>query len=661
MTFFDKSSKEYKDPGFENAYKFFNQAPVIIGFVRGENYVVEFANEELLKIWKVDNSIYGKSIFAVFPELEAQGFRQLLDNVCATGNPFTAYELPIVFDRGEIKDTYYFDFIYQPFYEGDKITGVIAVGHEVTEKVNAKKTVERGDRKWKQLADSLPVFVWTADEKGSIDFLNARWYEITGLTPEQSLGYGWASAMHPDDLKRCLEEWSYALANRSLVEIEVRYRQKDGTYLWVLARGIPVIENDVLISWHGTGTDISGQKNIERKLEENIQGRTKEILEKTNLLDSILQNSTNGISVSELIFDDAGHVIDARTILANDAAVQFIGLPKEDYLTKPATYFDPGIISSPYGQACIKTLQTGEPFIMRYFLDFSNRWLELTVSRMDEKHLIHNFTDVTTIREAEIKLERTLDELRYSNANLEEFAYAASHDLKEPIRKSLFFANKLKEDLKGKLTVEQDFLFNRLESSQSRMQKLIEDLLEYSQAAKGSADKNEIDLNEALTSVLEDLELEIQKRAATITIDKLPKISGNKRQIHQLFQNLIGNALKYSNQNQAIEIKVSSVMLKGVDAGNHLPQDKQENLFHLIKVSDNGIGFEQKYADKIFKVFTRLHSDEQYRGSGIGLSIVKKVVESHNGFVWAESEEGKGAVFSILLPEHSADSASKNG
>src|SRR5688572_10140443 len=123
----------------ESIYKIFDQAPVVIGFVRGEEYVLEFANEALLKVWKVDATVFGKSLFAVFPELERQGFRHLLDNVRQTGNPFSAYEYPIQFERRDVVDTYYFDFIYQPFYEAGEITGVIAVGYDVTEKVVAKQ------------------------------------------------------------------------------------------------------------------------------------------------------------------------------------------------------------------------------------------------------------------------------------------------------------------------------------------------------------------------------------------------------------------------------------------------------------------------------------------------------------------------------------------
>lgn len=634
---------------FENTYRFFDQAPVIIGFVRGDDYVIEFANDALLKVWKVDRSVYTKSLFNVFPELEEQGFRALLDNVRKTGNPFKAFEYPIAFERSGAEEIYYFDFIYQPFYEEGVVSGVISVGHDVTEKVLAKKMAERGEKKWQQIANTLPVIVWTADAKGNVDFFNDLWYNTTGLSREDSLGFGWTKTIHPDDIEHCLEVWNAALANHTFYEVQIRYRRKDGNYIWILARGVPIIENKVVVGWYGTSTDITEHKNLEEQLHETAKGREQEIEQKESLLQNILRHSTNGISVSRMILNEQGAVVDAQTILANDAAVKYIGLPKEDYLSKPASYFDPNIIASPYGQACINTLKSGEPFIMRYFLEFTKRWLELTVSRMDDLHLIHHFTDVTMVREAELKLEKTLEDLKYSNANLEEFAYAASHDLKEPIRKAQFYSNRIRRELNETLTVEQRALFDRLENSQERMRKLIEDLLEYSQAAKGLADREVIDLNEEIQSVLEDLELEVRTKEASIHVHQLPVIEGNRRQIHQLFQNLISNALKYDKPGIHPLITVQSETGVGKNFKSDLPEDVADGPFHLIRVTDNGIGFEQVHADRIFKVFTRLHV-QHYKGSGIGLSIVKKVVESHHGFVWAESEPSKGSVFNILLP-----------
>jgi signal transduction histidine kinase len=204
----------------------------------------------------------------------------------------------------------------------------------------------------------------------------------------------------------------------------------------------------------------------EQELQQRVRARTAELESQKNLLNSILTNSSNGISVTEMIKDASGNVIDATTILANDAAVRFTGLPKDIYLSKRATDLDPDIFSKPYGKTCVQTLATGEPAFIQYFLEVTGRWLELTISKMDDNHLIHIFTDVTPIKESQLQLEKTVEELRRSNRNLEEFAHAASHDLKEPIRKVHLFSNMLKQSFPS-LDGEQQRLFDALKMPRS--------------------------------------------------------------------------------------------------------------------------------------------------------------------------------------------------
>ena len=760
--------------GIREAYRFFVNAPVIIGYVRGDDYVIDFANEGLLKVWQRSKKIIGTPLLKAIPEFEGQGIKELLDQVRLTGKPFHATEHPLTFVRGERTETRYFDFVYQPFYENenDKVaSGVISVGHDVSEQVQirhkfrnvldqaqnpililkgremtldianeallnlwqidrtaigkpfleilpemkdqgymeilqrvydtgeayhgyempawfrgadgiprnvffnfiyqpyrepggeisgvlvmasdataqvlAKREMERNQRKWKDIANSMPVIVWAASGDGRITFFNDQWYHFTGLTEAESMDFNWTKVLHPDDLDRCLSVWRDALAKEKSYEIEARYRAKDGHYSWVIARGVPIKQDGKFVGWYGTSTDIDKLKQLESTLETKVRQRTEELEAKNKLLDNILKNSSNGITVSKMIFDEAGNVVDALTIMANDAAVKFSGLPRDLYLTKTATEFDPNIIASPYGQKCISTLKTGEPSVIQYFLEFTSRWLELTISKMDDRHLIHIFTDVTPIKQAQLQLEKTIDDLKFANANLEEFAYAASHDLKEPVRKIQLFAGRLKEGLTDKLDTEQNRYFERLESSTIRMMNLIDDLLEYSQAASGTAEPGSVDLNQTLTNVLEDLEIEIAKKQAAVSVGALPEIKGNSRQMHQLFQNLISNSLKYSQPVIPPEIRIVSRVVNGRDTSSELPPDIK---FHCIEVTDNGIGFDQKYADGIFKLFTRLHSDPQYKGSGIGLSIVKKVVENHHGYIFAKSRPGHGATFTLLLP-----------
>ncbi len=253
-------------------------------------------------------------------------------------------------------------------------------------------------------------------------------------------------------------------------------------------------------------------------------------------------------------------------------------------------------------------------------------------------------------------LERTLDlealnqELKRSNDKLEEFAYAASHDMKEPIRKIQFFTDRLRKELEPTLNEEQSRLFGRIGHAATRMSTLIEDLLTYSHVSKGIPHLATIDLNQKVRNVLEDLELEIEEKGAKITVGSLPSITGHRQQIQQLFQNLLGNALKYSRPGIPPEIEISSRLVYGHETTLSLKGPEAENQYHLIEVNDKGIGFDQKDAERIFHVFTRLHGKTEYPGTGIGLSIVQKVVDNHNGHIWAESEPGKGSSFKVLLP-----------
>jgi signal transduction histidine kinase len=172
-----------------------------------------------------------------------------------------------------------------------------------------------------------------------------------------------------------------------------------------------------------------------------------------------------------------------------------------------------------------------------------------------------------------------------------------------------------------------------------RMGLLVDDLLTYSQLRTLPDDMELVDLEALWRQILEDLALEVQDKNAMVRLVDLPTVLGYRRQLQQLFQNLLSNALKYTNPGQPVEIDIScnKVLENGID-------------YYQVQVKDNGIGFEQEHAERIFQLFTRLHGKHEYAGTGIGLSIVKKVIENHQGKIWAESELGKGSVFTLLLP-----------
>ncbi len=243
------------------------------------------------------------------------------------------------------------------------------------------------------------------------------------------------------------------------------------------------------------------------------------------------------------------------------------------------------------------------------------------------------------LAEANESLQAINKELQRSNQNLEEFAHAASHDLKEPIRKITFFAHQLKDQLTTHLKEAELRSFGRIENATERMGALIDDLLLYSHVSQRPHETEAIDLNVKVQRVLEDLELDIEEKKAVVHVEKLPVVQGYRRQLQQLFQNLISNALKYSKADVPPVIDISASMVT-----------ESNRRYHVITVKDNGIGFDQQYADKIFQMFARLHGKHEYSGTGVGLSIVKKVVENHHGHIQVQSLPGHGSTFTIYLP-----------
>ena len=253
--------------------------------------------------------------------------------------------------------------------------------------------------------------------------------------------------------------------------------------------------------------------------------------------------------------------------------------------------------------------------------------------------------DVTDMMQAHEELQKLNAELEKSNSDLEQFAYVASHDLQEPLRKIQTFSELSERNLDKKEDLKK--YLNKVSSSAHRMTELIKAVLNYSRLVKTDKQYVEVDLEEVLNSIFGDLELLIEEKHAIIRHDKLPVIYGIQLQLHQLFLNLISNALKFTDRQP--EIFITSRILNGRDAPPHLSLNRNGD-YLLLKFTDNGIGFDQKFQDKIFSIFQRLHNDRNIPGTGIGLALCKKIVENHGGIITVQSKVNEGTTFYIYLP-----------
>ncbi len=239
--------------------------------------------------------------------------------------------------------------------------------------------------------------------------------------------------------------------------------------------------------------------------------------------------------------------------------------------------------------------------------------------------------------------------LKTINQDLDRFAYVASHDLQEPLRKILLFSDRIMTNMENYTDPSLQLYLKKITTATQRMQQLVNDLLKFSRHTHDILDLEKIDLNTLLTEVLSDMETDIQRKNANITFDKLPTLFAIPSQIRQLFQNLISNSIKFAKPNVSPVININSELVNGASITG-VDKKHSNALYYNISVRDNGIGFDRKFADDIFVVFKRLHSYHEFEGTGIGLSICKKIVEKHNGFITAESEVDQGSMFTVSLP-----------
>lgn len=265
------------------------------------------------------------------------------------------------------------------------------------------------------------------------------------------------------------------------------------------------------------------------------------------------------------------------------------------------------------------------------------------VSGSDSGEIIASIVDISERREYEHRIQQHNAALERSNKELEEFAFIASHDLREPLRKIISFSRLLMSNDYGQFTREGEEFTNYIVSAAERMRELLDSLLSYSRITSHGKSFAKTRLNEVIEEVQSDLQLSIDEASATVDVGQLADIDADSSQLRQLMQNLINNALKYRHQERPLRIQIRGKKLR--------------NGHYRLSVSDNGIGFDPRYNDQVFEVFKRLHGRSEYPGTGMGLAICRKIVERHGGVIQAEGSPDGGAVFTIDLPVEQAESS----
>lgn len=447
-------------------------------------------------------------------------------------------------------------------------------------------------------------------------------------------------AIHRDDQPHVNLRIKHAIETGEDYEAEYRVFDIDKKEHWVLGRGRAKIENNVPVSLTGSLIDITDRKEVEATLAESEER---------------FRTLANSITQLAWIADADGWIQ-----WYNDRWYDYTGTTLEemkgwgwekvhhpDYKDRVVSFAK-------------EVWQKGEPWEIVFPLKNKNgeyRWFltrGVPVKNKDGKviHWIGTNTDINEHKQAEALLEQRVkertQELELRNRELEQFTYVSHHDLQEPLRKIAFFSDLIKNESYAQLSESSKNSFDKIINAAQRMSVALKDVLNYASLSK-EEQYSSVDLNSILTEVQIDLELLIKEKEAKVYTSSLPVILAVPLQMHQLFYNLLSNALKFAKPEVPPEIHITCRMLKTseIEAHSYLNKTKQ---YYQIHFQDNGIGFNPESADKIFGMFQRLHNRTNYSGTGIGLALCKKVVANHGGKIWAESSANKGATFIVVLP-----------
>lgn len=376
----------------------------------------------------------------------------------------------------------------------------------------------------------------------------------------------------------------------------------------------------------------------------HVQARTQELQKLQSQYESILNSAGEGIY---------GVDLKGRTTFVNPATARITGWKVEELIGKSESEVFHRLGSPEQGSDGGTNGQRADHHLF-YRRDGSSFPAEYTRTPIREKDreigAVVIFKDITERKRAEEALNRKAAELSRSNAELEQFAYVASHDLQEPLRKIQAFGDRLKTKCDAvNLQEGRDYL-ERMQSAAARMQTLINDLLTFSRVISASQPFVPVDLNAIAKGVLGDLEVRIEQTKAKVEVGELPTIEADPMQMRQLLQNLIGNALKFQPPEARPVIRIHARILKSPFAGT--PEEDPLAEQCELTIQDNGIGFDEKYLDKIFAVFQRLHGRNEYEGTGVGLAVCRRITDRHEGIINAKSKPGEGAAFIITLPVH---------
>jgi PAS domain S-box-containing protein len=505
------------------------------------------------------------------------------------------------------------------------------------DRYKTEEALRASEARYRSFVEKTSIVSWTTNPAGEVTEDIPSFRAFTGQSYEDVKGNGWSKGVHPDDLSKTLEVWKKAVETKGEYNIIYRLKRYDGEYRYMSIRGVPVLDvKGKIQEWIGTGQDITEQKIAENKLKQR-EASLNDAQRLTHLGSWDYDIVNNNLAWSDEFYR-IYEINPAEFGASYEAFLAAVHPDDRDFVDK--SYTNSVKNKTPYNIVHRLLMADGR---IKYIHEIGETFYDETGKPLRS---IGTGQDITERKLAQDKIQNLNDELEKrvakrtaqlesANKELETFSYSVSHDLRTPLRAIDGYSMILLEEYNDKLDDEGKRLLNVVRSNTERMSKLIDDILHFSRAGRASISFSDTDLESVLKDILESLEPEIKKKSIQINVGQLPRAVCDRGMIHQVFENLITNAVKFSGKKENPVIEIAGKI-------------EGDNAIYYVK--DNGAGFDMKYVSKLFGVFQRLHSDEEFEGTGIGLAIVKQIINRHGGSVWAESEPEKGATFYFSIP-----------
>ena len=607
-----------------------------------------YENDTIARLNGTDpESVVGKRLLELFPGHASSPFLEAYKHAAETGETR----------------------ILEAFYHGDSILtptwfriavvsmekDIAILAQDITERKQAEETLRESEAKLQAALASIPDAVFISDAEGRLVNFNDAFgiYHRFRSKDECSRSIAdcptYLDAYMADGHPAPPEMWAIprALRGERVTNTEYTLRRKDTGESWVGSYSFSPIrdKDDVIIGSVVVARDITEQQKMKEELRKSRDELELRVLERTAELSTAGDNLRKQAALLDLAHDAIlVRDMDNKILYWNDGAEKTYGWTKDEALGKAAhtllhTHFpkpmeelsDDLLKSGQWeGELCHLT-KGGDQIVV------ASRWAIQKDADGSPTGMLEINRDITPRKKAEEQLASYMAKIEESNQALQDFAYIAAHDMKEPLRKVIAFGNMLRQKSGDSLGQSGNDYLHRMLNATARMQSLLAGLLDYSRVAAAAEPFKVVNLSDLIGEVLSDLEVRIVKTGGEVRVGDLPVISADPTQMRQLFQNLIGNALKFHKPGEKPMIQVRSV--SNADSG------------YEILVEDNGIGFEEQYLERIFAPFQRLHGRSEYEGTGMGLAICKKIAERHGGSITASSEPGKGSSFLIMLPQ----------